>query len=55
MEKFLKADKKFDGSKLRVILCKGIGNIFINKVEVNNVLLKLIDQYAENYFPAKSL
>ena len=54
MEKFLKGDKKFDGSILKVILCKGMGKIFIDKVKVNNILLKLIDQYAETYYSVKS-
>ena len=49
MENFLKGDKKYDGSKLKVILCKGIGNIFIDKMEVNNRLLELIDQYTVTY------
>jgi 3-dehydroquinate synthetase len=55
MEKFLKGDKKFDGSRLKVILCKGIGKIFIDKVKVDNMLLKLIDQYAETYYSVKNL
>ncbi len=55
MKKFLKGDKKYDGSILKVILCKGIGNIFIDKMEVKNRLLELIDQYAVTYNSTKNL
>jgi len=54
MMKFLKGDKKYDGSRLKVILSKGVGNIFIDKIEVNNMLMKFIDQYTETYYSEKA-
>jgi 3-dehydroquinate synthase len=55
MRKFLKGDKKYDGSKLKVILCKGVGKIFIDKMKVNNHLLVLIDEYVDLFNSAKNL
>ena len=55
MMKFLKGDKKYDGSRLKVILCKGIGNIFVDKMKVNIMLLDLIDQYTEYYYSTKNM
>jgi 3-dehydroquinate synthase len=49
MMKFMKGDKKYDGSNLNVILCKGIGNIFVDKIEVDKTLFDLIDEYTANY------
>lgn len=49
MSKILSQDKKFDGKKLSVILCKGIGNIVKEKVIINESLLGLIDDYTKYY------
>ncbi len=49
LSKYLKADKKFDGRKLKVILCKGAGNIFIDEVEVDEKLCGWIGEYANIY------
>ena len=55
MMKFIKGDKKYDGSRLNVILCKGIGNIFVDKIKVNKMLFDLIDEYTANYYSTKTL
>ena len=55
MMKFMKGDKKYDGSNLNVILCKGIGNIFVDKIEVDKTLFDLIDEYTANYISANIL
>ena len=49
MSKILIQDKKFDGKRLNVILSKGIGRIFKDKIDINEELLILIDAYADYY------
>jgi len=48
VNKFLHAlskDKKNIGNKLRIILCKGYGSVFISTQEVNHEFKKLINSY----------
>ena len=45
----LMRDKKYDGQKLTVILCKGIGSIFQEKTVVDDSLLALIESYTKYY------
>ena len=49
MKNYLRADKKFDGKELKVILSKGVGKIFIDKVCVDDSLANLINEYAISY------
>ena len=49
MSEVLMSDKKFDGEKLNVILSKGIGEIFKDKIVINENFLRLIDSYVQYY------
>ncbi len=49
MSTILMRDKKYDGQRLRVILCKGIGRIFKEKVHIDDSLLTLIESYTKYY------
>ena len=49
MKNYLKTDKKYNGKELKVILSKGIGKIFIDKVKVDDTLANLINDYTHIY------
>lgn len=49
MLKILMRDKKYDGQRLSVILCKGIGKIFKEKTDLNDSLPALIESYTKYY------
>jgi len=49
LSRILKQDKKFDGHKLSVIICRGIGNIVQEKMPIDEEFLNLIDEYAEMF------
>jgi len=49
MSTILTRDKKYDGQKLGVILSKGIGRIFEEKVHINDNLLASIESYTKHY------
>lgn len=46
---FLSHDKKMAGDMLTVILCKGIGNIEIVKIKIDDLLKKYIEEYFRKY------
>ena len=46
----LKLDKKVVGNQLRLILTKGIGNMFIEKTDVDQFFLRFLDQYIRDNF-----
>lgn len=46
----LKADKKFDGQHLSVILNSGIGSIIKKKVIINELFIDFIGKYSKNIF-----
>ena len=51
MSVILTRDKKYDGQRLGVILSKGAGRIFEEKVDIDDSLLALIASYARHYRP----
>ncbi len=54
MTEALTRDKKFDGKKLNVILSKGIGKIFKDRIDIDEKFLMLIDSYTRYYNNTKN-
>ena len=46
----LRLDKKSIGQDLRLILTKGIGRMFIEKIKIDDDFIRLIDLYIESNF-----